>query len=212
MPDECQIAANPGLDCDGGPVGVAAGGAAIFSTTCVGCHNTNGQGGLGCGGPGGNCPGPNIRNKSRKFIWNKLLPPTNHPGGAHPEFNQQDFANLEAFLADGGSRGRPDNILDSCQTLVDCNGNTQRDACELEAGTAFDLDYNGVPDTCQCAGPATGDGNGDTLVNGLDIRGFVAAVIANSTNPTAVCPYDYSGNSAVGQEDMTPFIAALLAP
>ena len=212
VPDECQIAANPGLDCDGGPVGVAAGGAAIFSTTCVGCHNTNGQGGLGCGGPGGNCPGPNIRNKSRKFIWNKLLPPTNHPGGAHPEFNQQDFANLEAFLADGGSRGRPDNILDSCQTLVDCNGNTQRDACELEAGTAFDLDYNGVPDTCQCAGPATGDGNGDTLVNGLDIRGFVAAVIANSTNPTAVCPYDYSGNSAVGQEDMTPFIAALLAP
>jgi len=212
VPDECQIAANPGLDCDGGPVGIRAGGAAIFATTCFGCHNTNGQGGLGCGAPNAVCPGPNIRNKSRKFIWTELLPPTNHPGGAHPEFTQQDFANLEAYLADGGSRGRPDGILDSCQALVDCNNNGQRDACELESGTAVDLDYNGVPDTCQCTGPATGDGNGDTLVNGLDIPGFVAAVIAHSANPTAVCPYDYSGNNTVGQEDLAPFIAALLGP
>jgi len=205
VPDECQIAANAGLDCDGGPVGVKAGGASIFASTCAGCHNTNGQG-------GGSFPGPNIRNKQRRFIWDELLPPTTHPGGAHPEYTQQDFANLEAFLADGGSKGRPDNILDSCQALVDCNGNAQRDACELESGAAVDLDYDGVPDSCQCLGPATGDGNGDTVVNGKDIPKFVAAILAASANPTDVCPYDYSGNNIVGVEDLPGMISALLAP
>lgn len=142
IPDECDIASGTSLDCDGGPVGAASGGAAIFGTFCFGCHNTNGQGGVGF-------PGPNIRNKSRKQIWTMLLPPTAHPGGAHPEFDMQDFADLEAFLADAGSRGRPDRIPDECQTLSNCDVTGLTDACELEAGTQVDIDYNGVPDDCE---------------------------------------------------------------
>lgn len=153
LPDSCDLSSGTSQDCDGGPVGDPAGGATLFGTWCFACHNSDGSGGQGF-------PGPNIRNKSRVQLWNKLLPPTNHPGGAHPEFLQEDFANLEAFLADAGSRGRPDLIPDDCQTLTDCNSNSIADACDLEASTLADLDYDGVPDSCQ-APPGDCDGDGD---------------------------------------------------
>ena len=143
IPDECDIADGTSADCDGGPVGVIDAGAAIFGTSCFGCHNVDGSGGQGF-------PGPNIRNRSRVEIWNMLLPPTTHPG-AHPEYTQQDFADLEAFLADGGSLGRPDKIPDECQiarVLSDCDSDTNSDGCELDGGTQVDLNYDGAPDSC----------------------------------------------------------------
>lgn len=141
IPDECDLASGSSSDCDGGPVGLIDGGALIVAGNCFSCH-----GGEGTGGPG--LPGPNLRNKSRVQIWNRLLPPTNHPGGAHPEFTQQDFADLEAFLADAGSRGRPDGIPDECQVLADCNAAPPSDGCELENGTQVDENYDGEPDDC----------------------------------------------------------------
>jgi hypothetical protein len=126
-------------------VGGIDAGEVIFSTSCFGCHNDDGSGGEGF-------PGPNIRNYSRVQIWNMLLPPTKHPGGAHPEYTQQDFADIEAWLADGGSRGRPDEILDDCQitrVITDCDGDTDIDGCELESGSQVDLNYDGLPDSCE---------------------------------------------------------------
>ncbi len=142
VPDECDVASGTSMDCDGGPVGVIDGGDAIVSANCFACHNSDGSGGQGF-------PGPNIRNYSRVTIWNMLLPPTSHPGGAHPEFSPQDFANLEAFLADGGSRGRPDLVPDECQpSLLNCNSTGPSDGCELNGGTQLDANYDGSPDDC----------------------------------------------------------------
>ncbi len=158
VPDECDIADGTSEDCDGGPVGDPGAGEDIILSTCQGCHNIDGSGGMGF-------PGPNIRNKSRVEIWNMLLPPTTHPGGAHPEYTQQDFADLEAFLSDTGGRGRPDGIPDECQgPFADCDMDGTSDGCELDAGTQQDLDHNGIPDDCEmsaCPGDADGDNDVD---------------------------------------------------
>lgn len=154
VPDECDIADGTLADCDGGPVGSIAGGEALVGTWCFGCHGPDGGGGKAF-------PGPSLRDKTRVDIWAKLISPTDHPGGAHDEFSQQDFADLEAFLADGGSRGRPDLVPDICQVLEDCDDDGTSDGCELESGTQLDLNYDGVPDDCQddaCPGDISGNG------------------------------------------------------
>lgn len=155
IPDECDISAsvaaailagndNLRLDLDGGPVGVIASGATLYNNTCFGCHGANGAGGV---------PGPNIRNKDRYFIRERIIfnRPALHPGGGFTAFTPQNFADIEAFLADGGSKGRPDGLIDSCQTtLADCDTDTVTDGRELQLGTQVDIDYDGIPDTCEC--------------------------------------------------------------
>ncbi|MBY0310785.1 MAG: PQQ-dependent sugar dehydrogenase [Phycisphaerales bacterium] len=155
VPDECDISAsvtaailagndNLRLDLDGGPVGVRTAGATLYNNTCFGCHGANGAGGV---------PGPNIRNKDRYFIRERIVfnRPALHPGGGFTAFTPQNFADIEAFLADGGSKGRPDGVIDSCQTtLADCDTDTVSDGRELQLGTQVDADYDGVPDTCEC--------------------------------------------------------------
>ena len=193
IPDECDIEDGTSDDCDGGPVGVIAGGDVIVNTYCFGCHNTDGSGGQGF-------PGPNIRNKSRVELWNKLLPPTDHPGGTFPQFTEQDFADLEAYLADFGSRGRPDLVPDECQILPDCDENQVADGCDLENGTTEDLDYDGVPDICQdtCPWDVNGSGSVDPLDVGVVKTFFGCAVgtgdpdcdAADVNNSGAVDPLD----------------------
>ncbi|HRW53678.1 MAG TPA: PQQ-dependent sugar dehydrogenase, partial [Phycisphaerae bacterium] len=176
IPDECDIASGFSTDCDGGPVGDVAAGQTRLMTFCAGCHNTDGTGGMGF-------PGPNIRNRTRVFIWNKLLPPTDHPGGAFPGFTQQNFADLEAFLSDTGGRARPDLIPDSCQVLQDCDGDMTPDGCEFDAGTQEDLNHDGIPDDCveQCANAADGDLDLNGTTDGEDLALFVAGILGTPT-------------------------------
>lgn len=206
VPDECDIANATEIDCDGGPVGVIADGQVRLMTFCAGCHNIDGSGGMGF-------PGPNIRNRTRVFIWNKLLPPTDHPGGTFPAFTQQNFADLEAFLADGGSRGRPDLIPDSCQALQDCDSDGSTDACELEAGTQVDLNYDGIPDDCvdDCPDPADGDVDLNGVTDGADIAAFIAGIQGSPTQ-AEICAGDFSNDNALSVDDIPGMVAALLAP
>jgi len=177
IPDECDIA-NGAEDFDGGPTGIRAAGDTFFNTSCFGCHGPNGTG----------AAGPNIRNKSRTAIRNRLTLTVLHPGGGFPGATDQDFANLEAYLADGGSRGRPDRIPDSCQgNLPDCDNDSINDGKELELATQVDADYNGVPDSCEiviCAADLD-DGSGTgTPDNGVDINDllyFLACFEAGGT-------------------------------
>jgi glucose/arabinose dehydrogenase len=154
VPDGCDISSGSSIDCDGGPIGSIAGGDTIINAFCFACHGTDGTGGAGL-------PGPNLRNKSRVELL--FVTTGDHPGGIF-NFTPQEFANLEAFLADSGSRGRPDMVPDECQTLSDCDIDTVTDACELDAGTQVDLDYNGQPDDCEagCTEPCD-DGNACTI-------------------------------------------------
>lgn len=139
VPDECDIAYGVLIDSDGGPVGIRALGSSFFSTSCAGCHGASGTG----------ATGPNIRNKARTTIKARLTFDIPHPGGTFPNATLEDFANIEAFLADGGSRGRPDGIPDGCQSLNNCDGDGESDGYELSQGTQVDLNYDGIPDGCQ---------------------------------------------------------------
>ena len=161
IPDECDIASGVSEDCDGGPIGDQATGESTLSLYCAGCHNSDGSGGSGW-------TGPNIRNKTRTELAAKLYTPTDHPGGSFDIFSQDDLANLEAFLADGGAYGRPDGVPDECVVLSDCDKDGTPDACEFEAGTQVDLNWDGIPDEC---GPphCPGDLDGDDQVNGSDL-------------------------------------------
>jgi len=147
--DVCDVAVGTSLDCDGGPLGDMGAGSMIFGMSCGVCHGPDGGGAFG----------PDIRDRSRVDLWNQLLPPTTHTGGVFTSLTDQDFADLEAFLATAGSRGRPDRVPDECQLLQDCDHDGPTDGCELEAGTQIDADYDGRPDDCIPGppGPAAGD-------------------------------------------------------
>lgn len=192
IPDECDIADGTSEDCEGGPVGVASGGQVIISMFCFGCHNNQGQGGMGF-------PGPSLRNHSRVEIWNMLWPPTQHPGGAFAEFDDQDFADLEAFLADSGnSRGRPDRVPDECNTgLANCDNDSVTDACELEAGTQVDEDYNGIPDDCELC-TSNGQCDDGEFCNGAETCNLGSGLCESGTPPcTAVQICDELANACI---------------
>lgn len=138
IPDECELAHQLADDFDGGPVGQKLDGAVLFAANCASCHRSDGTGAFG----------PNIRNRSRTDIKRKLTPPSTHPGGDFFDLAPGEYADLEAYLADRGSRGRPDGIIDSCQLLFDCDNDGVSDGKALELGDALDLDYNGLPDGC----------------------------------------------------------------
>jgi glucose/arabinose dehydrogenase len=137
--DSCEIAFGEIDDFEGGAVGNVAAGQLTLARNCASCHRPTGTGAFG----------PNIRNKTRSQLQDKLTAPTTHPGGSFSSLGGTDFANLEAFLSDQGSRGRPDGVPDACQgTLADCDGNGVSDGKELALGTSQDLDFDGRPDSC----------------------------------------------------------------
>jgi len=205
VPDECDIstsviaaiaANNTGLrlDLDGGPLGSRLSGATLYDTTCFGCHGTDGAGGT---------PGPNIRNRDRYFIRERIVfnRPALHPGGGFTAFTPQNFADVEAFLADGGSRGRPDGIIDSCQTtLADCNSNGTSDGRELAVGTQADADYDGTPDACEC--PCDIDGGGRSV---SDIFAFLSIWFGNAPGS------DFNGDTVRDVSDIFAFLSCWFA-
>jgi len=203
LPDECDIDQNPLLDCDGGPIGLVAGGDNIINTFCFGCHNTDGSGGKGF-------PGPNIRNSSRTFLTQRLTAPTSHPGGAFG-FSAQEFADLEAFLADGGSRGRPDGLLDACQDLPDCDDNGASDGCELEKGTQVDMNWDGVPDDCLVVLPCPWDcspAGGNGVINIDDLFAVINA-LGQPGGPCDVAPDNGDGTFGNGLINVDDLFAVL---
>ncbi len=194
VPDECDIAAsvaaailagddNLRLDLDGGPVGVRTAGASLFGSTCAGCHAADGTG----------ATGPNIRNRDRYFIRERIVfgRPAPHPGGGFPGYTPQNFADIEAFLADGGSKGRPDGRIDSCQALLNCDNDAVSDGRELQLGTQVDLDYDGIPDSCECRCDTNGSG-GVTVQDLFDylVQYFNGGPLADFNNSGTVTVQD----------------------
>ncbi len=140
--DVCDIFIGSSLDCDGGPVGNPLDGEGIWGGSCINCHGVDGSGGFG----------PDIRDHSRDMLWLQLLAPTMHTGGAHPEYIDQDFADLQAFLSTTGGGGRADRLPDECQILSDCDSNGTTDGCALANQSQQDADFDGLPDECSQVG------------------------------------------------------------
>lgn len=73
-----------------------------------------------------------------------------------------------------------------------------------------------APGACGCGSSemlsGSGDANDDGLVNGDDVRPFVEEVISPSGPSAQSCASDMDGNGIAGAEDVTLFVAALLAP
>ncbi len=146
--DVCDISSGASSDCDGGPIGVPQDGAVVWGGLCINCHGVDGSGGLG----------PDIRDHSRELLWLQLLSPTTHTGGAHPEYTDQDFADLQAFLSTQGGRGRADRVPDDCQLVSDCNNDGTNDGCALDDQSQTDVDFDGVPDECYQVGAPSASG------------------------------------------------------
>jgi cysteine-rich repeat protein len=208
--DVCDIAGGTSADCDGGPVGSVAGGDLIVNTFCFGCHDTDGSGGPGF-------PGPNLRGKSRLFIRRKLTPPTDHPGGAHPEFTWQDYADLEAFLSDIGGRARPDLVPDECEVTTDCNSNGVADGCDLASHAEVDLNHSGVLDECEglCA-TTIGDIDADCDVDLGDFAGVQRCYTGDGGGsvvyPAGCACIDADGDGDVDELDYAKVAGVLLGP
>ena len=188
-PDECDIASGAQEDCAGGVLGTFEDGEQFFTASCIGCHGPGGTGGTG----------PNIRNKSRTIIKARLTFQIFHPGGQFPNATDTDFANIEAYLADGSSRARPDGVPDSCQIglVPDCDDDGIPDACELESGFQQDLNYDGIPDGCQpfCAG----DLNGDLVTDIFDFADFAGHFASGP--PARFSDGDLNGDGTVNVFD-----------
>jgi hypothetical protein len=210
IPDSCDVAAGTSVDCDGGPVGSVAGGAAIVNSICFGCHDSDGSGGPGF-------PGPSIRGRDRLFIRHKLLPPTDHPGGAFPDFTWQDFADIEAYLSDVGGRARPNLVPDECDATSDCNSNGVADGCDLAGGAGVDLDHSGVLDACEAGcGTTTGDVDGDCDVDLGDFAGLQRCYTGSLAGGTALASaclcLDVDGDGDVDEADYAGFAGVLAGP
>ncbi|MHC4909800.1 MAG: hypothetical protein ACYTF9_08795, partial [Planctomycetota bacterium] len=216
VPDECDIASGASDDCDGGPLGDLSAGATLFGQNCQGCHGVGGVGGVG----------PNIQDRTRVFLWNKLLPPTDHFGGEFPGFEQQDFADLEVHLnTTGTSIGRPDLVPDECQFLDDCDGDGTTDGCELDAGTQIDTDFNGVPDDCELGACCFADGTCTeqmagtcSSLGGVFQGGLTTCAGTNCPQPEGACCFgsgtcqlltatDCDGQSGTYQGDFTDCVS-----
>jgi glucose/arabinose dehydrogenase/mono/diheme cytochrome c family protein len=155
--DECDIASGTSSDCTGGPIGNVAAGEATFFNLCSACHGASGSGGAAF-------PGPDVRNRTRDFLWSRLRWSGTHTGGDYPELAVADYANIEAYLSDVGARPRGDQVPDECQSdQPDCDSNGVPDGCDLAAGNHVDRDFDGLADdVCETyCGTAPGDGDGD---------------------------------------------------
>lgn len=58
---------------------------------------------------------------------------------------------------------------------------------------------------------ANGDMDGNGQVNGLDLEGFVGAVLNSSTLASEVCPGDFNGDGVVNLSDVSGMVTALLS-
>lgn len=57
----------------------------------------------------------------------------------------------------------------------------------------------------------SGDGNGDAVVDGVDISGFVAALLQGGSPSQAYCAYDMNGDGGVDIADESLFVSTVLA-
>ncbi len=125
----------------------------------------------------------------------------------------QPLPRLFVMDLEGETNCNGGGTLDACDIAQgdseDCNGNGYPDECDIDEGFSGDDNGNGIPNECQ------GDMNCDRLLNGLDIQGFVWALIdpvkyASEYSGCNILHGDMDGYNDVDMADIPLFIDALL--
>lgn len=81
---------------------------------------------------------------------------------------------------------------------LDCNGNGVDDTIDLLMGTSLDVNETGVPDECELA--CTGDLNGDSTVDVLDL--LILLGNWGPCNPDETCPADLNSDGTTDVLDL----------
>jgi len=118
-------------------------------------------------------------------------------------------------------------VLDP-QGIADCNGHRALDACDIASGTSRDCNQNGFPDDCDIAHGLSADANGNgipdecegdmncnRLADGLDVQGFVEALIAPAEYSIdhpgcSIFQGDMDNDGDVDLDDVPLFVTRLL--
>ena len=102
-------------------------------------------------------------------------------------------------------------LVDAKQWTQDGHGNPLGDVQAPNYGYLMESSEMVIP---SCPTPGNGDVNGDGLVNGQDIAGFVAVYLNNPTGPAsgAFCAANMQPDGAIDSLDLTLFIARLISP
>jgi parallel beta-helix repeat protein len=100
-----------------------------------------------------------------------------------------------------------DGVPDSCEASPDCNLNGRPDECELEDGSATDLNNSGILDECEYLG----DLNCSGVTDFSDINAFVLALSSPAEYAAAypLCSRmfgDINGDGDVTLTDVNPFV------
>jgi hypothetical protein len=98
----------------------------------------------------------------------------------------------------------------------DCNSNGVPDGCDITAGTSQDINLNGIPDECEsniCTTRA-GDLDGNNIVNGKDIQGFVSCfLLGPGVVPGCACAdMNAVPDGVLNGADLTALVNLLLGP
>lgn len=91
---------------------------------------------------------------------------------------------------------------------IDCNGNSQPDACDIFTGTSADLDGNGIPDECSIVG----DMNGDGFVAIVDFLALLASWGSCPGPCPPSCSGDFDGNCEVAITDFLLLLGSWTSP
>jgi hypothetical protein len=154
-----------------------------------------------------------IESQSQSTIVDCVFEDNTGPSGAIYAWDHSTTT-LVGNLFCGNSQNQPGSGFNSqviigkgnvfSATCADCDGDGEADAGELILGGDTDLDGNGIPDGCECAG----DFNADGLVAGEDLMLLLDAWgTAGSANSFA----DLDGDGEVGGRD-TGILLSLWGP
>lgn len=132
------------------------------------------------------------------------------------DMDNDDFALFESCFGSPVSAPiaeKPRGGLPPPCELADLDHNFVVDCNDWQIFGQFWVRYSTLPAPilAPCEGCLPGDFNGDKLVDGLDLQGFVNVMLGNDNSPEGACAADINTDGFVDCSDVTPMIETAIA-